>query len=246
MRNLKDNTMLIGDFNLPRIDWAAMQREKKVEEFLQTVSEEGLEQLVSFQTHTKGNILDLVLTKNCDVISVKGEGRLGKSDHCIIGVEIGLSSKTGTGNSTRRPDWRKANFRAMREDLEMVDWERELNGDLETMWQKFRNITERLTYQYVPKSTARGPDKPQWLSREIIRLVRSKNRSWKTARLYKNKETIERYENLAKEVEAKIQRAKRNLEKKLARSEDNNGTKFSRYIKSKTKNKTRLKFWFIL
>ncbi len=54
---------------------------------LETAVEEGLQQLVDFPTHTKGNTLDLLLT-NCPdkVIEVSDSGRLGRSDHCMLKV----------------------------------------------------------------------------------------------------------------------------------------------------------------
>ena len=49
---------------------------------LETMEEEGLEQLIMFPTHTKGNVLDLVVT-NCQekIVGVNDAGRLGRSDH---------------------------------------------------------------------------------------------------------------------------------------------------------------------
>jgi hypothetical protein len=49
------------------------------------VEEEEMTQLVSFPTHTKGGMLDLLIT-NCveRIVSICEEGRLGKSEHSII------------------------------------------------------------------------------------------------------------------------------------------------------------------
>ena len=51
-----------------------------------------MEQLVHFPTHVKGNTLDLVIT-NCSekIISVVDEGRIGKSDHCTLLVEMEIN-----------------------------------------------------------------------------------------------------------------------------------------------------------
>jgi hypothetical protein len=64
VRKADKNTVIICDFNLPGTDWANERSDLKGRELLDTVQEEGFEQLVSFPTHTKGNILDLVLS-NC-------------------------------------------------------------------------------------------------------------------------------------------------------------------------------------
>jgi hypothetical protein len=49
---------------LPGIVWREEQADAKGRELLETIIEEGLQQLVSFPTHIKGNMLDLVIT-NC-------------------------------------------------------------------------------------------------------------------------------------------------------------------------------------
>ncbi len=65
---------------MPGIDW-----DRRVADLLRTVEEEEMTQLVSFPTHTKGGVLDLLIT-NCAerIVSIREEGRLGKSDHSII------------------------------------------------------------------------------------------------------------------------------------------------------------------
>lgn len=74
MRAADNNTVLIGDFNLPHVDWEKLEGGSGTREFLGVMREEQLEQLVDFATHNKGNILDLVISKNCGVLSVTDGG----------------------------------------------------------------------------------------------------------------------------------------------------------------------------
>ena len=73
---------MVGDINLPGIDWREKKSDSKGKPVLETMEEEGLEQLIMFPTHTKGNVLDLVVT-NCQekIVGVNDAGRLGRSDH---------------------------------------------------------------------------------------------------------------------------------------------------------------------
>jgi hypothetical protein len=50
---MNNNSILIGDINMPNIDWVEEKTDAKGRELLETVTEEGLQQLVSFPTHTK-------------------------------------------------------------------------------------------------------------------------------------------------------------------------------------------------
>jgi endonuclease/exonuclease/phosphatase family metal-dependent hydrolase len=92
LRGADNNTILIGDFNMPGIDWENTQaRDVRGRELLETATEKGLQQLVNFPTHTKGNTLDLLLT-NCPdkILGVTDAGRIGRSDHCLLRVVMDL------------------------------------------------------------------------------------------------------------------------------------------------------------
>jgi Endonuclease-reverse transcriptase len=56
------NTVLIGDFNLPGVDWSTGQCKPKERRVVDAVGEKLMVQMVDFATHIKGNILDLVVT----------------------------------------------------------------------------------------------------------------------------------------------------------------------------------------
>jgi hypothetical protein len=89
LRRLKDNSILIGDINMPGIDWLEGRSDTKGKELLKTTIEEGLYQFVNFPTHIKGNVLDLVIT-NCHekILVILDAGRLGKSDHCMLNITV--------------------------------------------------------------------------------------------------------------------------------------------------------------
>ena len=70
--NLESDSVLIGDFNYPRINWTNMTADKKSKLFLDTVQDKLLYQYVDFSTHIAGNTRDLVLSNNSD-LGVSGE-----------------------------------------------------------------------------------------------------------------------------------------------------------------------------
>ena len=114
LRNLPRNTIVIGDINLPHIDWTKGGTDAPGRTLYDLVQEEDLAQLVHFPTHDKGNILDLIITNMAnDIISVNNEGKLGKSDHCIIMTEV-LTSKVAMKMSKVSPNWSKADFHGTR------------------------------------------------------------------------------------------------------------------------------------
>jgi endonuclease/exonuclease/phosphatase family metal-dependent hydrolase len=110
------NSLLIGDFNLPDIDWERGIAGGRSADFVAAVEDNMMEQLVTFPTQEKGNTLDLVITNIPERIEeVSEHGRLGKSDHVIIVTKV----KTGKQQVPVKQllDWRRADWDAMRADL---------------------------------------------------------------------------------------------------------------------------------
>jgi hypothetical protein len=85
VRSVKKDSVLVGDFNLPDINWDTGETSARTREFKEAVDDPLMEQMVDFQTQVRGNMLDLVLTNIPErVIEVSEGGRLGQSDHEMI------------------------------------------------------------------------------------------------------------------------------------------------------------------
>ena len=92
----KELLIIIGDFNLPDICWSSLSGQCPRSNLLcDFVFESNLTQLVNFPTHIKGNILDLLLTNNEDLINnltvVKDDLCLS-SDHYKICFQVNYLS----------------------------------------------------------------------------------------------------------------------------------------------------------
>ena len=152
----------------------------------------------------------------------------------LIETDISITKKTPVG---KRQDWKKANMQALRDYLQRIDWTELMAGDTESAWTAFKEVATEAVERFVPLSTCRGQNTPPWLNREIIKLIRRKKKAWRILKSYETKEARDNYVKLEKETTKKIKNAKRRLEREVARTCDDNGKKFSRYIKSKTKSK---------
>ena len=230
------NTFLIGDFNYPAIDWErGMATGKKAREFLNATEEKLMTQLVDFATHTRGNTLDLVITNSPELVtSLEEEGRLGRSDHVLLEMEIGVENRTVSEDGKEFLDWKKADWNQIREDIGQEDWRSELEGKTANeAWEKLKEKLKRTVEEHVPKKKGRRSTRPPWLTQEIMRGIRKKKRMWKRAR---NGQGREQYQEEERKVKKMIRNAKRNLEKRLA-NEKNNKRPFYAYVKGKTKSR---------
>ena len=114
--------MLVGDFNLPGTNWGGGAASGGNEGFVQALQDHYFEQLMDFPTHTKGNCLDLIVTNVPGRISnISEEGRLGKSDHCIICFDL-LVDKKDVREVNESRNWRKADWAGLKRGLEEADW----------------------------------------------------------------------------------------------------------------------------
>ncbi len=224
------NTLFIGDFNLPGINWESWTGNGCAEGILDAAGENFFEQMVTFPTHVKGNILDLVLTNSAgDIHSVTAEGRLGKSDHVMIRIQ--LQGKPARLPATSGPDWAKADWDGMRDDLAATDWYSLLKKkNTEESWDIIKDRLTNLTSTFVPLRKRRPPSKPIWMTREILRAMGKKRRLWK-----KTGQGVPSVDYIAaeKKVRNLIRNAKRNFEKKLAKSHGNSKP-FYANLKQKT------------
>jgi hypothetical protein len=114
VRRADKNCFIIGDFNVPDIDWENGATSGRSRELLAAAKDRLLEQLVSFPTHIRGNVLDLVLMDIPERVSdVQDEGRLASSDHVLIMSRIVI--KQGQQQAFKAlPDWNRADWTSIK------------------------------------------------------------------------------------------------------------------------------------
>jgi Reverse transcriptase (RNA-dependent DNA polymerase) len=82
-----------------------------------------------------------------------------------------------------------------------------------------------------------GPGKPKWLTKDIKHMLNQKRKAWKTLKREGGADNRERYTELSKRLKKSIQNGKRKLEKELAYGKDKNKKQFTRYVKSRTRQR---------
>ncbi len=192
-----------------------------------------MEQLVSFPTQEKGNILDLIVTNIPERFEdISEHGRLGRSDHTII------VAKVRVGGDDRKkgplPDWRRADWEAMRAELQEANITMSVRGQgAEDAWNTIRSKVDSLLEKHIPKRRERNSNRPAWLTQDILREIRKKKRIWKACR----GRVTDKYKAAEKKVKNMIRNAKRRFEKKLAEGNNANKRPFYAYVKLKTQSR---------
>ena len=223
--------VLMGDFNFPDIDWTASHGLSTAsQQFVDCVDEAFLTQHVQ-QATRKNAVLDLVLTSEPDMVDcVSVLDSLGTSDHNILEWTVQLNPQTLSSKYSYL-DYSKADFAAMRQALNKVDWSYILQGDANEQWNAFAAILKHLEARYIPKKESnKHSKKAPWMSYKAVKLVHKKHRLYNK---YKNKHHPA-YMKAAREADIEIRRAKRNFEKKLADKIDTDRKSFYAYVRSRS------------
>jgi hypothetical protein len=237
IRQADKNNVIMGDFNLPGIDWSKKSatggRDKQ---FLQACMESDLEQVVDFPTQVRGNVLDLVLTNVPErVVEVKDVGRLGRSDHMMIQVSIETNKKE-VKTTESVPNWGRADWASIREGCREWTGTKASEWAVSEAWGVFRDTVAGLVEEHVPVRPRRAPHKPVWLTREVTRALRRKKKLWKRARC--GPEELQTYKEAEKHAANAVRNAKRRFEKRLAKEKNKNSKTFYASLKGKTKGRT--------
>ena len=241
IKSLEGESLVIGDINLPGISWDVLHSDAAGREFLDTVQDKFMVQHVDFPTHDSGSIIDLVLSTNADLVSsVKPVGKLGSSDHVIFVAEVCGPIKEDC-TTEMVPDWAKADFEKLHDVLLGVDWEEQMGvRDTLESWDLFEEILNSATEECVPKKRRRTRNKPIWMTKNVMRIIRKKRRLWNSYRGTKDHAEFMAYKKVEDEVKKAVRNAKKAFEKKLVKDFKKNkkNTKpFYSYLKGKTSNR---------
>ena len=112
---------VVGDFNLPRIDWNDHIWSPLYDDFMDTILNNRWEQMIRHPTR-EDNVLDLFFTNDPNVVESVEILPPIISDHCMILATLNLSCRSAGHQTKIRYNYRKADWIKYRETLECFDW----------------------------------------------------------------------------------------------------------------------------
>ena len=209
---------MMGDFNLPGIDWVQEQGKGRADEdFLVLVQDCFLTQFVDKPTRGSA-VLDLLLSNDPNMVEeVESGEHFGASDHNIVCAKILLRVRV-QDSRVRLLDFRKANLEGMRRELGDVDWETLTTGQSASeKWETFKDQMCRVQSKYIPmRCKTRSRKRPGWLSSEIRNAITEKQKIF--IRLKITGLELDLYHDRSKQRQVKkiTRQARREYEKDMA------------------------------
>jgi hypothetical protein len=231
--------IILGDFNFSDISWELLSSDAHSKPFLDVVQNEFFTQHVDFPTRViSGTMPDLVLSSDKNLIlNVSDVGKLGRSDHSMLLVEIVGETLTNISKE-EVPDWSRTDMNKLKELLQQIDWDVELSGlNVDDSWTKFKNAVDKAQEACVPKKLRRANNRPIWMTRNLLRIIRKKRRLWKVYKTTKDYQEYLAYKNVEKTVQKSVRRAKKKFERNLAKNAKKSPKAFYSYLRTKTSNK---------
>jgi hypothetical protein len=147
-RSAEKNSVFIGDFNLPDIDWqTGAAGSRSSDAIVEAATAAGLRQLVEFPTHTRGNVLDLVTTNVPERVENVREGeRVGRSDHVVVQCE--LTMDRNSNNRIKVKNWSKAEWKSIRDGIKNTVWPTTTDGTTaEEAWQQLQHMSPKENFE---------------------------------------------------------------------------------------------------
>ncbi len=237
-------TFLIGDFNMPCIEWPSSTVPGRGPDsleyrFLQLTLEKGLAQLV--MEPTRGvNFLDLVFASEPNLVStIYVEAPFGGSDHNVVK----FSSDVFT-SSAKRPtnqkgyNFHKANYTGLAQALDHVDWPTVFQtcSTAQQMWDAFLGVLHPLIARFVPKRKNRKTAS-SWPP-SIQRLILKQKRLHKLHHHSPSEATRASWKSAAKEARSAARQELANREQEVLKNGTDNY--FWHYVNSKLTCKSGL------
>ena len=176
-----DTICIAGDFNYPKISWDGTNSNKGDNEiFVECLKDAYLIQKVTKPTRNvrldqQANIVDLVLTNEESMISeIVHCAPLGASDHDVLLFQINVPKKTKENVKEKRFNLAKGNYKAMRKDLQKVNWGEIEKLEVEDSWQKIKDEIVKSMNKNIPKSKKKEKENqnPYWMNGKIMRKIK--------------------------------------------------------------------------
>ena len=132
-----------------------------------------------------GNILDLILTSNPSII-VNTHTTPGMSDHEAVTFNVNLNPVRNRKPPHKIFQYKSANWDKLKDDINQLTttyFHRNPNSrDINENWNFFRNNLTSLVDRNIPSRNTKAKAHLPWITREIIRMQRKRNKSHKKAK----------------------------------------------------------------
>ncbi|MES9950854.1 MAG: reverse transcriptase family protein, partial [Candidatus Thiodiazotropha sp.] len=237
---------ILGDFNFRDITWpdrlnknGTMLSQSEGQVLIDIMNDHGLEQMVHFPTREK-NTLDLILTslpgQFQDVHSIDK-----LSDHDIVAGTLKISIPRKKQTRRKVYLYNKGDFNSMREEALNFKNEKYFNGhsgsrSVQENFNLINSFISETVDKHIPSKTSRSVASVPWITPEIRRLIRRKNKTHAKAKKTGSSKLKSKFQELRQEIKTKVKKQHDSYVQNLVGDIKTNPRDFYRYTNSQRKD----------
>ena len=240
-----DKCLIMGDFNLPNVDFAKFCVHGPSDSFpgkvfdcvLDNFWTQHVTECTRFRDNQIPSCLDWIITDDASILEeLSCSEPLGKSDHVCISWQLAFTN--GVVAAEQKHNYWKADYLAIRSLLHDIDWQKHFHGkSVDDMWTYFKNVVEECVRRHVPVYVKSGSkNKSPWMTHETKRLISKRKKAWKIYADNRTSALFARYKIARNAVVQSIRRDKGRYQKNLVRQMKKSPKRFYSYVRSKQGN----------
>ena len=250
----KHKLLIIGDFNLPAIDWHLeatnhIDQEKHFDsQFLNCLHENYLFQHVDKATHQRcdqnSSLIDLIITNDPELIDfVHNNAPLGNSHHSVLNFSIPINLSKLIVNNKAKFIYDKGDYVGMRTFVKSTDWKDLFTDDTDvnTWKNKLERVLEEAQLKFIPQkklNKSNNKSKRTFSAPStLLTKIQDKRKAFKYMKQFPTDENRKNYVFHRNLCNSEVKKAKREKELKISKESKNNPKQLFRYIASKTSPK---------
>ena len=223
--NTSADSIFIGDFNLPDIQWDTLSSISSIScAFCDFIFDNSLSQLIDQPTHIQGNILDLVLSNSNDCVTnlAVAPNKWLTTDHFEVTFQLSQQIHL-TPTTVTIPkyvfDFPKANYDGILSYLSDFNYIPCIQSqNVESIWLTIKNSILTAMNLFIPKVRLRRHQFPCWYTPELRHLSKCLHTSKKRFSKHPTPQLQQKINDLELQYRNKILQAKSNYETNLVRS----------------------------
>lgn len=187
-----EKVIIVGDFNLPDINWVQgsglIDSSPTLSTFCEKLIDKNIFQLI--EQPTRGNnTLDLLLSSFVEGVAnvqlCDSDGVALSSDHKALTFDLHMSYKFLSPNRQPTYNFKKADFNGLRSKLRESplpdDFSEEQVIDINSIWSYWKNALSANVDAFIPKRKPKKFLSPPWIDGEATHAIRKKNFTRKKA-----------------------------------------------------------------
>ena len=207
-------TRILGDFNMPDIDWSnesvktSCKFKTFYDDFLDNLTNFNLEQTVKIPTREE-NTLDLFLTNQPGKVhTTKTLPSLGSSDHDIVFHKISVPIGRPIQPKRKIKLHSKANWEQFKSDINSFNesFQSENESDPNNLWTSFKTEIDRLSDIHIPSKITRTRSDLPWITSSIRRQIHKRDKLYHKVKSLRGKHNFEKYKSKLSKFKSIIQK----------------------------------------